>query len=51
MRMVKQVCEEAWLLGKIGDVAQGDRRTHDAGDRDEQGDGIEHRQPGGIPGF
>ena len=47
---VEQVFEEARLLRQIGDVAQGDRRAHDAGHGDEQGDGIERRQPGGIPG-
>ncbi len=51
MHAVEQVFEEARLLGKIGDIAQGDRRTHDAGDGHEQGDGIERRQPGGVPGF
>ena len=51
MHAVEQVFEEARLLGEIGDVAQGDRRADDAGDGDEQCDGIERRQPGGIPGF
>ena len=47
----EQVLEEARLLGEVGDVAQGDRRAHDAGDGDEQREGVERRQPGAIPGL
>ena len=42
--------EEARLLGEVGDVAQGDGGAGDAADRHQQGDGVEQRQPGAIPG-
>jgi hypothetical protein len=51
MHAVEQACEKARLLGKIGDVAQGDRCAHDAGDGDEQREGVERRQPSEVPGF